>query len=92
MWQVFGRSTTGSPTLNFSYKATEDTVLQEIDRDLVAESTKGVLLQDRHSYRTLSQKYHNFRKPKHRSIPCSLIPPKWVDPQTDLSNTADEVS
>lgn len=48
LWQA----THSKACLGLSYKATEDTVWQEIDRDLIAASTEGVLLQGRHSYRT----------------------------------------
>lgn len=92
---IWLRSKTSQPLKGLPWtflQSTEDTILQEIDRDLVAESTKGVLLRGRHSYRAFSQKRHNSRKLKHRSRPCSLILPKRADPQTDLSNPVDEVS
>lgn len=44
------RSLTGQPLKGLPWTflhSTEDTILKEIDRDLVAESTKGVLLQSR---------------------------------------------
>lgn len=60
-----------------SGKATEDTVLQEMDRDLVAESMEGVLFQGRHGYR--AQVRNNLHQPKHRSGPRLQIPPEGTN-------------